>query len=70
MTHPSAAQTALPIGDPSQEAIGWDAILLAAFADPDRESELLPQAEEAVRAWPRPAARGQRTSDVLPQPDT
>jgi superfamily II DNA or RNA helicase len=52
MAHPSAAQTALPIGDPSQEAIGWDTILLAAFADSDRESGFLPQAEEAVRTQP------------------
>jgi hypothetical protein len=52
MAHPSAAQTALPFGDPSQEGLGWDKILLAAFGDPDRESEFLPQAEEAVRAQP------------------
>jgi superfamily II DNA or RNA helicase len=52
MAHPSAVQTALPIGDPSQESVGWGTILLAAFADSDRESGFLPQAEQAVRAQP------------------
>jgi superfamily II DNA or RNA helicase len=52
MSRPSAAQAVLPFGDPPEPAPGWDKILLAAFADPDRESEFLPQAEQAVCAQP------------------
>jgi hypothetical protein len=52
MSRPSAAQAALPFGDPPEPAPGWDKILLAAFADPDRDSEFLPQAEQAVCAQP------------------
>jgi SNF2-related domain len=52
MARPSATQTILPFGDPPQEAPRWDQILRAAFADPDRASDFLPQAEEAVRAQP------------------
>ena len=42
----------LPLGDQPEEACGWDQILRAAFADPDRASGFLSQAEEAVRAQP------------------
>jgi superfamily II DNA or RNA helicase len=61
MSRGSAAQTVLPLGDQpeemhrggrSEEALGWDQILWAAFADPDRSSGFLPLAEEAVRAQP------------------
>ena len=52
MPRASAAQTVLPLGDQPEEARGWDQILLAAFADPDRASGFLSQAEEAVRAQP------------------
>src|SRR5207302_4975884 len=48
----SAAQTVLPLGDQPQAVHGWDQVLMAAFADPDRASGFLPQAEEAVRAHP------------------
>jgi superfamily II DNA or RNA helicase len=57
----SAAQTVFPFGDQPDEvprcdqrdaAAGWDRLLQAAFADPDRCSGFLPQAEEAVRAHP------------------
>jgi SNF2 family DNA or RNA helicase len=48
----SAAQTVLPFGDPPEEARGWDQVLLAAFADPDRTSGFLAQAEAGVRAQP------------------
>jgi superfamily II DNA or RNA helicase len=52
MSRASAAQTVLPLGDQPQAVHGWDQVLLAAFADPDRVSGFLPQAEEAVRAHP------------------
>jgi superfamily II DNA or RNA helicase len=52
MPRASAAQTMLPLGDQPEEARGWDHILRAAFANPDRASGFLPQAEEAVRAQP------------------
>ena len=52
MPRASAAQTMLPLGDQPEEARGWDQILRAAFADPDRASGFLSQAEEAVRAQP------------------
>src|SRR5258705_10298920 len=52
MPRTSAAQTMLPLGDQPEEARGWDQILCAAFADPDRASGFLSQAEEAVRAQP------------------
>ena len=52
MSRASAAQTVLPLGDQPQAVHGWDQVLLAAFADPDRASGFLPQAEEAVRAHP------------------
>jgi superfamily II DNA or RNA helicase len=61
MPRPSAAQTVLPFSDQPQEisrgdrqdaAVAWDRILLAAFADPDRHSGFLPDAEQAVRARP------------------
>src|SRR5947209_9255183 len=52
MSRASAAQTVLPLGDQPQAVHGWDQVLMAAFADPDRASGFLPQAEEAVRAHP------------------
>ena len=61
MPRASAAQTILPFGDPPEEmsrrdrhdgAEGWEYVLLAAFADPDRHGGFLPQAEVAVRARP------------------
>src|SRR6516162_1987990 len=52
MSRASAAQTVLPLGDQPQAVHGWDQVLIAAFADPDRASGFLPQAEEAVRAHP------------------
>ena len=61
MARASAAQTVFPFGDQPEEvprvdqqdvAVGWERILRAAFADPDRHSGFLPQAEEAVRAQP------------------
>ena len=52
MARASAAQTVLPLGDQPQAVHGWDQVLMAAFADPDRASGFLPQAEEAVRAHP------------------
>ena len=52
MSRSSAAQTVLPLGDAPKEARGWDQILRAALADPDRASGFLSQAEEAVRALP------------------
>jgi superfamily II DNA or RNA helicase len=52
MSRASAAQTVLPLGDQPQAVRGWDQVLIAAFADPDRASGFLPQAEEAVRAHP------------------
>ena len=61
MPRGSAAQTVFPFGDQPEElprgeqqdvAVGWDHLLRASFADPDRHSGFLPQAEEAVRAQP------------------
>jgi superfamily II DNA or RNA helicase len=52
MPHASAAQTVLPLGDQPEEASGWDQVLRATFADPDRASGFLWQAEAAVRAHP------------------
>jgi superfamily II DNA or RNA helicase len=54
MPRASAAQTVLPLGDqPEPEHIcRWEQILSAAFADPNRTSGFLAQAEEAVRAQP------------------
>src|SRR5262245_36840762 len=54
MPRASAAQTVLPLGDqPEPEDIcGWEQILSAAFADPNRTSGFLTQAKEAVRAQP------------------
>jgi superfamily II DNA or RNA helicase len=52
MPRASPAQTVLSLGDPSGVSLEWDQILLAAFADPTRESGFLPQAEQAVRARP------------------
>ena len=52
MPHASAAQTVLPLGDQPEDICGWDQILSAAFADPDRTSGFLSQAEAAVRAQP------------------
>src|SRR5262249_39392179 len=54
MPRASAAQTVLPLGDqPEPEDIcGWEQILSAAFADPNRTSGFLTQAKEAVRAHP------------------
>ena len=52
MPQASAAQTVLPLGDRPEQNLGSDHALRAAFADPDRESGFLPQAEEAVRAHP------------------
>jgi superfamily II DNA or RNA helicase len=52
MPRPSAAQTVLPLGDQPEDICGWDQILSAAFADPNRTSGFLSQAEEAVRAQP------------------
>jgi superfamily II DNA or RNA helicase len=52
MPRASTAQTVLPLGDQPEESREWDQILRAAFADPDRTSGFLSQAEEAVRAQP------------------
>ena len=61
MPRGSAAQTVFPFGDQPEElprgeqqdvAVGWDHLLRTSFADPDRHSGFLPQAEEAVRAQP------------------
>lgn len=61
MPRGSTAQTVFPFGDQPEEvsrgdqqdvAVGWERILRAAFADLDRHSGFLPQAEEAVRAQP------------------
>jgi superfamily II DNA or RNA helicase len=52
MSRASAAQTVLPLGNQSQGVGEWDQVLMAAFADPDRASGFLPQAEEAVRGHP------------------
>jgi hypothetical protein len=61
MPRGSAAQTVFPFGDQPEElprgqeqdlAVGWDHLLRTSFADPDRHSAFLPQAEEAVRAQP------------------
>src|SRR5215475_16214730 len=42
----------LPRGDRQGSASGWERVLLAAFADPERCGGFLLQAEEAVRAQP------------------
>jgi superfamily II DNA or RNA helicase len=52
MSRASAAQTVLPLGNQPQGVGGWDQVLMAAFADPDRASGFLPQAEEAVCVHP------------------
>jgi superfamily II DNA or RNA helicase len=52
MPRASAAQTVLPLGDQPEDICGWDQILSAAFADPNRTSGFLSRAEEAVRAQP------------------
>jgi superfamily II DNA or RNA helicase len=61
MARASPAQTVFPFADQPGEAprrhqhdvaAEWNEVLLAAFADRDRESGFLPQAEEAVRAQP------------------
>jgi superfamily II DNA or RNA helicase len=61
MPRSSTAQTVFPFGDQPEQvsrgdqqdvAVGWEQILRAAFADRDRHSGFLPQAEEAVRAQP------------------
>src|SRR5712671_1886146 len=52
MPHASAAQAVLPLADPPEEACEWQQILLAAFADAERTSGFLCQAEGAVRAQP------------------
>ena len=52
MPHASAAQAALPFGDQPDASLGWDRILLAAFARSDRQQGFLSEAEEAVRASP------------------
>jgi superfamily II DNA or RNA helicase len=61
MPRASTAQTVFPFGDQPEEvsrgdqqdvAVGWERILRAAFADLERHSGFLPQAEQAVRAQP------------------
>ncbi len=52
MPRASAAQTVLPLGDQPEDICGWEQILSAAFADPNRTSGFLSRAEEAVRAQP------------------
>ena len=66
MTRRSTAQPVLPFGELAEQARrveesevarlerapGWEQILRAAFADPDRNSGFLELAEEAVRAQP------------------
>ncbi len=61
MPRGSPAQTVFPFGvqpdevvrdDRQDVAVGWARTLGTAFADPDRHSGFLPQAEEAVRAQP------------------
>ena len=66
MARRSTAQPVLPFGELTQQArrvegsevarleraLGWEQILRAAFADPDRNSGFLALAEEAVRAQP------------------
>src|SRR6266568_5363971 len=52
MPRASAAQRVLPLGDQPEDICGWDQILSAAFADPNRTSGFLARAEEAVRAQP------------------
>jgi superfamily II DNA or RNA helicase len=52
MPRASPAQSVLPFGDQPEAARGWDQILRTAFADSDRTSGFLSQAEEAVRAQP------------------
>jgi superfamily II DNA or RNA helicase len=48
----AAASPTIGRSDQPDVAVEWDRILLAAFADPDRDCGFLPQAEEAVRAQP------------------
>ena len=61
MTPGSSAQAVFPFPDQAEElprgdrqgiASGWERVLLAAFADPERSGGFLLQAEEAVRAQP------------------
>lgn len=61
MTRGSPAQAVFPFPDQAEEAprgdwpssaSGWERVLLAAFADPERSGGFLPQAEDAVRAQP------------------
>ncbi len=61
MTRGSSAQAVFPFPDQAEElprgdrqgsASGWEGVLLAAFADPERSGGFLLQAEEAVRAQP------------------
>ena len=52
MPRASAAQRVLPLGDQPEDICGWDQILSAAFADPNRTSGFLARAEEAVRKVP------------------
>jgi superfamily II DNA or RNA helicase len=61
MHRSSTAQTVFPFAEHAEEllrsdwqdaASGWEEVLRASFADPDRRSGFLPQAEEAVRARP------------------
>ena len=66
MARRSTAQSVLPFGELTQQArrvegsevarleraLGWEQILRAAFAEPDRNSGFLELAEEAVRAQP------------------
>jgi superfamily II DNA or RNA helicase len=52
MPRASAAQAVLPFGDQPEASPAWDQVLRTAFADPDRTSGFLPQAEEALRAQP------------------
>src|SRR5258708_25701142 len=52
MPRASAAQTVLPLGDQPEDICGWEQILSAAFADPNRTSGFLSRAEETLRAQP------------------
>ena len=56
MSRASAAQTLLSFGDQPEETGPWDDVLTEAFADPDRTSGFLDDAELAVRAQPGDAA--------------
>ena len=49
---PKGKLDAETVNGPEDETLGWDRILCAAFADPDRTSGFLPQAEAAVLAHP------------------